>query len=176
MTKKEIRKEKLQKRSNIENREEKNLKILKNLSDCEFFKKACRVMVYISYRDEVDTKALIEEMLSMGKSLCAPVCQDSENMIAREFFSISDLVSGAYGIPEPKGKEIKDIDLVIVPGVAFCEEGFRIGYGAGYYDRFLKKSKAVTCGLFFEEQKCDFLPESHDKKLDYIVTEEKIYS
>ena len=176
MTKKEIRKEILIKRQNIEKRDEKNLRILKRLTSCDFFKNARRVMVYISYRGEVDTKALIEEMFSMGKSLCAPVCIDKETMIAREFSSLSELTSGAYGIPEPTGKETDDIDLVIVPGVAFCEDGYRIGYGAGYYDRFLKNSNAVTCGLFFEEQKKDFQPDSHDKKLDYIITDEKIYS
>ena len=176
MTKKEIRKEMLQRRSTIEKREEKNFKILKNLTDCDFFKKADRVMVYISYRGEVDTMALIEDALRQGKKLCAPVCVDKENMIARKFSSIDELVCGAYGIPEPKGEEVNDIDLVIVPGVAFSEEGFRVGYGAGYYDRFLKNTNAVTCGLFFEEQRCDFLPDSYDKKLDYIITEEKIYS
>lgn len=176
MTKKEIRKEMLLKRQNIEKRDEKNLRILKRLTSCDFFKNVRRVMVYISYRGEVDTKALIEEMISMGKSICAPVCVDKETMIAREFSDFSELKSGAYGIPEPKGKEVKDIDLVIVPGVAFSGECFRIGYGAGYYDRFLEKTKAVTCGLFFEEQRCDFLPDSHDKKLDYIITEEKIYT
>ena len=176
MTKAQIRKEMLLKRQNIKNRDEKNLKILKILTDCTFFKNARRVMVYISYRGEVDTRTLIEEMLSSGKSLCAPVCIDKETMIAREFSSVLELKSGAYGIPEPTGGEVNDIDLIIVPGVAFCTEGFRIGYGAGYYDRFLKKSNAVTCGLFFEEQKADFQPDSHDRKLDYIITDEKIYS
>lgn len=176
MTKKEIRKEILLKRQNIEKRDEKNRKILKSLTSCDFFKKAKSVMVYISYRGEVDTKVLIEEALRQGKTLCAPVCIDKETMIAREFSSLSELESGAYGIPEPTGAEVDDIDLVIVPGVAFCEECYRIGYGAGYYDRFLKNSNAVTCGLFFEEQKKDFQPDSYDKKLDYIITDEKIYS
>ncbi len=175
MTKQEIRKEKIAARRAVLNRVEKDKQILKNVTECDFYKNAQTVMVYISYNGEVDTVGLIGKMLADGKTLCAPVCIDKETMVARSFSSYDELVIGAYGIPEPHGAEVQNIDLIIVPGVAFSEKLYRIGYGAGYYDRFLEKNKALTCGLFYEEQKADFLPDKYDKQLDYIITEEKFY-
>ena len=132
-------------------------------------------MTYISYNGEVDTRCLIDKMLKDQKTLCAPKCVDTHNIEARKFINESELETGAYGILEPTGKKISDIDLIIVPGVAFNGRLHRIGYGAGYYDRFLKKSNAVTCGLFYEIQRADFLEEQEDISLDYIITEKSIY-
>ena len=175
MTKQELRKEKIANRRKIFDRDEKNEKILKNVTECDIYKCAQTIMVYISYNGEVDTKALIEKALSDGKKLCAPVCIDKETMVAKSFNSYDELIIGAYGIKEPQGAEVCDIDLILVPGVAFSKNLYRIGYGAGYYDRFLEKNSAITCGLFYEEQKADFLEDSHDKQLDFVITEEKIY-
>lgn len=174
MTKSEIRKEKISGRKAIKNREQKDKKIAERLLTSDFYKKAQTVMVYISCNGEVDTGMMIEEMLADGKILCAPVCIDKETMVARKFSSADELIPGAYGILEPAGDLAEKIDLVIVPGVAFNEELHRIGYGAGYYDRFLEKSKALTCGLFYEMQRADFRPCETDKKLDYIITEERV--
>ena len=171
MTKTEIRKEKIAKRKEINNRQEKDKKICEKVRSCDFYKKAETIMVYISYNGEVDTRLLIEDMLRDGKTLCAPVCVDRETMVAKKFSSADELVSGAYGIPEPQGEDVTDIDLILVPGVAFNDELHRIGYGAGYYDRFLEKSNAYTCGLFYEMQKAEFTADATDKKLDYIITE-----
>lgn len=176
MTKSEIRKEKIAARSKISGKEQKDAAIFDKLTSCEFYKTAKTVMVYISAKGEVDTYALSEKIIADGKNICAPVCIDKETMIAREFSAISELVPGAYKIPEPQGKHIKKPDLVIVPGVAFNERLHRIGYGAGYYDRFLEKLSATCCGLFYEMQKADFKEDAYDKKLDYIITEEKIYN
>lgn len=174
MTKKEIRKKLITARKAISDRENMNKKILQKITEQDFYKNARTVMVYISYNGEVDTSELIDRMLKDGKNLCAPVCLDKETMVARKFSSADELVSGAYGIKEPIGEEIKDFDLVIVPGVAFNDELHRIGYGAGYYDRFLSTSEAVTCGLFYEMQRADFNADENDKKLDHIITEERI--
>ncbi|MBQ3181148.1 MAG: 5-formyltetrahydrofolate cyclo-ligase [Clostridia bacterium] len=175
MTKQEIRKEKLSIRKNVTERDERNKKILKNLISEDFYKNAKTIMTYVSYKDEVDTIALIKKMLDDKKTLCAPKCISKTEMEARSFSKISDLKPGAYGILEPSGEVIEDIDLIIVPGVGFSEDLHRIGYGSGYYDRFLKENKAVTAGLFYEVQKCDFLADSCDYPLDYIITEEKVY-
>lgn len=175
MTKDEIRKETLKKRKIVTNRNEKNEKIIKTLINQQFYKNAKTIMTYVSYNDEVDTHKLIEKMLDDKKILCAPRCISKTEMEARKFESLSDLSVGAYGILEPAGEVIEDFDLIIVPGVGFSENLHRIGYGAGYYDRFLKGKKAVTAGLFYELQKCDFQDDTFDCPLDYIITEEKIY-
>ena len=94
--------------------------------------------------------------------------------MAKSFSSFDELKCGRYGILEPLGEEITYIDLILVPGLGFNDRFHRIGYGAGYYDRFLLNTSAVTCGLFYDEQRADFLEESHDLPLDYIVTETKI--
>lgn len=175
MTKELLRKEKLLMRKNIDNKAEKDASILNTLTGQQFYKNARTVMTYISYNGEVDTIALIEKMLVDKKRLWAPACVSKTEMEARAFSSFSDLFSGAYGILEPRGEVSQDFDLIIVPGVAFNDTLHRIGYGAGYYDRFLKGKKAVTVGLFYEIQKCEFLADSCDCPLDYIITEKTIY-
>ena len=175
MTKEILRKELLEKRKNIKNKKEKDLSILNALTNQDFYKNAKTVMVYVSYNCEVDTRALIEKMLLDGKKLAAPKCITKTEMEARAFFSFSELNVGAYGILEPSGEVINDFDLIIVPGVGFNERLNRIGYGAGYYDRFLKDHSAFTVGLFYEAQKCEFKESEFDHPLDFIITEEKIY-
>ncbi len=175
MTKAEIRKEILPKREKIENREKKNSDIMSRLLSLDAYKKAKTIMVYLSYRGEVDTLKIIETIKKDGKNLCAPVCENKTLMVAKSFESIKDLKKGAYGILEPCGKAVKDIDLILVPGVAFNEKRHRIGYGAGYYDRFLKENKAKNIGLFYEMQKADFINDETDVSLDIIITENKIY-
>ena len=175
MTKEFLRKKLLEERKSINNKEEKDTSILNALINQDFYKNAKTVMVYISYNSEVDTHALIKKMLLDGKTLAAPKCITKSEMEARTFFGLSDLSRGAYGILEPSGEILKDFDLIIVPGVGFNERLNRIGYGAGYYDRFLKEHRAVLVGLFYDAQKCDFKEEKTDHPLDYIITESKIY-
>src|SRR5690606_25232452 len=96
--------------------------------------------------------------------------------------SLEELSPGTFGVMEPPEKEeivLKDIDVVVVPGVAFDRNGYRIGYGAGYYDNFLPKLKsdAKNIAVAFEMQLRDLIPvESHDVKMDMIITEQGIYT
>ena len=151
--KSEIRKKHIEIRKNINDKSEKSEKIMNTLFSAQFYKKATSIFVYVSTKDEVDTHILIERMLADGKTLSAP----------------------KFGILAPTGDEMEQIDLIIVPGVAFSEDLHRLGYGGGYYDRFLENSDAVSCGLFFEEQKGSFPTDAHDIPLDFIITEEKTY-
>ena len=169
-----LRKHLIKTRENIENKAEKSEQITKNLMQQPFFETAQTIMVYLSINSEVDTSELVKKLLSLGKKLCAPVCMAGGVMVAKEFNSLSELKSGRYGILEPQGDEVFRIDLVLVPGLGFNDRYHRIGYGAGYYDRFLANTSAVTCGLFYDKQQADFLEESHDLPLDYIITETKI--
>ncbi len=170
----ELRKRLLNTRENIENKAQKCQQIEKNLMEQPFFETAQTIMVYLSIDSEVDTLELTKKMLLLGKRLCAPVCMAGGMMAARSFSSFDELKRGRYGILEPQGDEVFDIDLILVPGLGFNERFHRIGYGAGYYDRFLSNTSAITCGLFYDKQRADFLEESHDLPLDYIVTETKI--
>ena len=178
MTKSEIRKNNLKKRKELCFRKEKDEKLLNSLLSCDFYKNAKTVMTYISYKSEIDTKTLIMRMLKDKKRVCAPVCFENGIMEAFEFSDFESLEISEKGILEPdtKKKVLKyEIDLIIVPGCAFNKSGFRVGYGGGFYDRYLQNLKSVTCGLFYEELKTDFSPDETDIPLNFIITEENIY-
>ncbi len=141
------------------------------------------VMIYISVRNEVDTYELGRELLRMGKMVCAPVVDRAQRRILP--YTVNripdDLVDGEYSIPEPsreKGQRVDPslIDVVVVPGVGFDPRGYRIGYGGGYYDRFLPLcSNALFVGLAYEFQIVDKVPnEDWDIRMDVIITEERV--
>lgn len=174
----EIRKKYIEIRKNIKNKKEKSEKIINTLLSSEFYKNSVGVMIYISTDDEVNTRPLIDKIIADGKMLFAPKCIENHEMEAVRFFNESDLVPDKFGILAPKECKVCTTccyDLIIVPGVAFNENLHRIGYGGGYYDRFLNNTDNVTCGLFFDEQRAEFSAENHDMPLDYIITDTKIY-
>ncbi len=175
MTKKEIRKYMLNLRKNVTDRIKKDKAIALCLLSQDFYKNAKTIMTYISYGSEVDTHALIFTILKDKKTLCAPKCVTECDIEARAFSDFSGLSKGAFGILEPDGALFDNFDLIIVPGVAFNTKNYRIGYGRGYYDRFLKGNDAITVGLFYEEQRSEFLPDKNDIALDYIITEKNLY-
>ena len=155
--------------------------IIKNLYETEEYKKAQTIMVYVSYRGEVETHTLIKTALKDGKCVCVPLCNSKNcSMTAREITSFSELKNGAYGILEPADDsptiDKAGIDFVIVPGCAFSKSGHRIGYGKGYYDRFLKDTSAFKCGLSYDFSFADELPyEETDIPLDMIITETRVH-
>ena len=115
----------------------------------------------------------------------APVTiKDKRKLIPFKITNIKDDITiGAYGIREPKQNpnnklSIKDIDIVIVPAVAYDKNCYRLGYGGGFYDRFIKKLKddAITIGIAFDLQVLNSIPkENHDAQLNYIITETNTY-
>lgn len=116
------------------------------------------VFIFISKDDEVDTKPVIQQLLTTGKRVIVPICDVSENKILlSEIKNLHDLFPASYGILEPK-KIIpflkKNIDLFFVPGTRFDKEGNRKGRGKGYFDRFLEdiKGKKPIIGICFEDQ------------------------
>jgi len=139
----------------------KSDKIKRRLFKEKCFKNAESVMFYVSKSYEVDTSSMIEEALKKGKRVIVPVTNPKEKkLIPSEIKCPSkDLAKGLFGIREPKKEcikavDIKDIDMVIVPGIAFDDKGNRIGHGQGYFDRFLKHlpKKTPTIGLAFKLQ------------------------
>lgn len=146
---------------------------------------ARNIFTYVNFRSEVITIPLINELMSKSKVISVPKTYTKENrMEAIHISDLSeDLVPGYCGILEPRPDilqtnitEPQNIDVVILPGSVFDERGGRMGYGGGYYDRFVEKIPfAVRIGLAFEEQIVAEAPlQPHDELLDYIVTEKRI--
>ncbi len=149
------------------------------LTDWEIYKKADTVMIYASFGSEVKTDAALEKILSDGKTAAVPLCEGGAEMTARVIRSRDELSPGAYGVPEPpeSGPLIlkEDIDLIVVPGLGFDKSGYRIGYGKGYYDRYLKDYKGAAVGLCFGACIIDNICRGpHDQKVGFIITENKI--
>ena len=147
------------------------------LLDTAEYKNAASVMLYCPIGNEVDTALIAERAFADGKRVLYPVTDEaSGRMTAIEVTKDSEFVRGGFGIREPRGEAYAgDIDLVIVPGVAFDREGGRLGFGKGCYDGFLAGIDAVKIGLCYDLQLTDGLPtEEHDVRMDMIVTENEI--
>ena len=177
-----LRKEVLGKRGSIPPsvRKKKDDFIKQKLLRIPEFKAAKAILFYASFRSEVDTISIIDESLKMGKAVFVPKVDKMRHRLrVYEIRDISELSPGYMGIPEPylpdnRLRELKDVDLVIVPGVCFDRSGNRLGYGAGYYDILLShmKENVPFVALSYEEQLVDTIPsEDHDVKIDMIVTD-----
>jgi 5-formyltetrahydrofolate cyclo-ligase len=178
MDKKELRKIFLEKRKSIENKEEKSHEIFHKLKGLPIWKKAYIINTYVSIKDEVDTRFIIYHALIENKRVFCPVILGNDLKFG-EITSINDLEKGPFGILQPK--KIHEIDynlfdIIIVPGIAFDIKGYRIGYGKGYYDRFLSKiKKGIKIGLTFDDLILNNLPKDpYDQKVDIIISEKKI--
>ena len=127
---------------------------------------AAVVMAYYSLPDEVNTHRLLDELVEEGKTVLLPEVVDDETMVLRRYRSRADLREGAFHIMEPVGElftDYRQIDVVLVPGVAFDAEGHRLGRGRGYYDRFLKTVGTVSkIGVCFDFQKVQEVPVGPD--------------
>jgi len=165
--------------------QEEEQKIKKSKAvEAELFKRsefisAKTVMFYVSDNYEVQTRAIIKQALNMGKVVVVPATDAKQKrLIPCEIQDLDrQLVKGPYGIYQPKAECMRKfptskIDLVLVPGVAFDRGGNRLGRGAGYYDRFLKKlpRKTALLGLAFDFQVLESVPTlSHDTRLTGLI-------
>ncbi len=139
---------------------------------------AKKILCYISIGTEPDTRELIEKLLTAGYIVYSPVCEDKKgNMIFCKLSSLSEIENGIYGTVQPKqgSEKLNDFtdSICIVPGLSFDRKGHRIGYGGGYYDRFLKNYSGKTVGLCYNI--CivdDTMPQSHDISTDIVITDE----
>lgn len=138
--------------------------------------RAKTVFVYLSVGAEVETHELTEELLRRKIRVAVPRCQtESHTMDAVAIADITDLEPGTYGILEPKGTAVippEAIDLILVPGVAFDRDGFRLGQGGGYYDRYLARYGGLAVGLCFAECVTEHLPHGvYDQAVQRVLTE-----
>ncbi len=170
-SKDDIRRKMLQLRSNIlgDDHKRRSSQVMQLVMADEEYSSCSRVLAYMPIRNEVSTEDLLSHALGSGKALYLPrVVRDSRELeIVRVFDLSRDLVKGAFGILEPglalepaDQREIERIELAVIPGVAFDREGYRIGYGAGYFDRFLPRlsGECLTIGVCFKEQLVERLP------------------
>lgn len=161
-------------------------RIITTIMELPQFMNFKNIMLYISFNNEVDTHSLATWCLDNGKTVIAPYCiQKQRKIVPFEINNLSnDLTKSTFGVMEPKHNILKEatlhnIDLIIVPGVIFDINCNRIGFGAGYYDRFLcKKSKnTVTIGIAYDYQIIDSVPtDKYDVPLDFVITEKRIIS
>ncbi len=140
------------------------------------FRDARCLALYSAIHNEVSTDEIVEQALDSDKALVFPrVSGEDLEFVVIE--SPAELVSGAFGVKEPKGCNlvpVEKIDLVVVPGVAFDQRGHRLGYGRGYYDRALAKcqSRCVKVGFAYDSQLVEKLPATdYDETLSVLITE-----
>ncbi len=174
MDKKEIRKTMMVKRQELDNRLDKETLIYSKALEMAQDKEV--IAVFVSFNKEVDTHKLIKTLLDEGKVVCCPKI-DQGTMKFFRIESFNDLSKGHFNVLEPTTHleyQAVDFDLIFVPLLAFNEKGYRVGYGKGYYDQFLVKTKGLKVGLAFAMQKVDFNFQSTlDVACDVIITEEE---
>ena len=163
-------------------KDEKRLKdelIFDKLVSLEEFKNAKTILCYYSTEIEVDTLKFIDFALKIGKKVALPKCVN-ENGDMRFYYinSTDSLVDGFFGIKEPSSDseeyvENSDSDICLVPALMIDESGYRLGYGKGYYDKFLIDFKGIKCVLCYNENVVEKLPiyESFDVKSDVSITD-----
>lgn len=182
-TKQEIRREIKDKKKRMDLKEisRKSEKIFGQLEELNLWKETDVVFSYVSYNQEVTTKERMTEWLLSGKKLAVPKVVGEEI----SFFLISsfhDLVEGYQGILEPTTRECADgrDGVILMPGLAFDKHFHRLGYGGGFYDRYLNKfknAKITNIALAYEYQVYEEIPsEPHDQFVDIIITEQSVYN
>jgi len=183
MDKRELRRQLLDKRRELppEEAAKRSAAILHRLKTLEAFRNAPQILTYVASKDhEVDTRGLIRELLVAGRIVLVPKALPSRRMDWRRLDALETLAPGPFGVLEPPESlplvtTISNAALCVVPGIAFRRDGYRIGYGAGYYDRFLAGFSGTMVGLAYEFQITEaFQPESHDRPVQWIITEERV--
>ncbi|GIX00165.1 MAG: 5-formyltetrahydrofolate cyclo-ligase [Pirellulaceae bacterium] len=184
--KQDIRRQAHENRRLQPNKDELSRQIIDRFMQLPEYAQATTVLFYVDVRDEVRTRHALPEALASGKRIAIPYCVDGE----LELFhleSMEELDIGMYKILEPK-RELRqlpdkrlhphDLDLIMVPGVAFDRTGGRTGHGKGYYDKLLQHARPDTplIGIAFE---CQMFPEipvdDHDIYMDKVITENAVY-
>lgn len=159
----------------LKERKRKSQKIKELLFKLEDFKRAKKILFYVSKNTEVDTYSMIQQARQMGKEILVPFMQ-GDQIIPSLILSFEELEESHLGIKQPKKDffrpvPLEEVDLIIVPGLAFDKEGWRLGRGRGCYDRLLVQKKDLPAiGLAFDFQVLHHLPHNHkDQKLKKVL-------
>lgn len=172
MKKEFLRKKYKEKRDNIKNKVTKDNLIYQKVINNKDILSSKTLLIYISINSEVDTIKIINYFLNT-KNIAVPKIIDND-MFFCYVTNLNELTSGKYNIPEPTNENIvTDFDnaICIVPGICYDKENYRIGYGKGYYDRFLSKNKIKTIGLCYKECMIEKIDnDKYDYKIDEVIT------
>ena len=176
--KKALRKELIEKQHSLDRsyRKEASERILKEIITQRDYLLAGTIFIYVGTETEVDTSLIIRDALAKGKKVVVPKTIELGHMEACEIDSMEDLEPGRHGILEPVNTMYRldpdKIDAAFIPCVAFTKEGYRLGYGGGFYDRFLPRGKFKRILLAFSAMEVKKLPVDHfDEKVHGILTE-----
>lgn len=164
------------------NLHKKNAAIFQRLLEHDYWKEAKTIGIYVSIGKEVDTRTIIESGWSLRKRIAVPkVSLETKEMRFHEITTFSQLEETAFQLQEPLVAQCQEvtsseIDLLIVPGLAFTKDGYRLGYGGGFYDRYLATYNGKTCALTYQSQIVENIPIDHyDQAVQTILTEETVY-
>lgn len=181
--KESMRKEMLETLANLDAEERAKIseQLATNLTKTDLWKNATRIGIYLSFGNEWETRKIIEKAWAEGKKIAIP--KTIPKTKAMEFYQIDDysqVQKGHFDIEEPLIEEAKfvekdSINLLVVPGLVFSKDGYRIGFGGGYYDRFLTDFIHPTVSLVSEKQLRNSIPiNQYDLPVHYLITEERI--
>ncbi|MFZ5353176.1 MAG: 5-formyltetrahydrofolate cyclo-ligase [Bacillota bacterium] len=181
----EIRKMILEQRNKLEQADVENMSnaIAKKLLELEEYRKSNNIFIYLDFNKEVKTDGIIKYAMESGKKIFIPLCiTETKQLVTVELTSQTHLKKNRFGIPEVMQEHIyiadrNIIDAAVVPGVAFDPKGSRLGFGAGYYDKYFSalERQIPKIALAFSFQLIDHIEyEAHDIAMDYIITEKEI--
>lgn len=158
--------------------------IMDNLFEFSEFNAAKTAMFFVAFRSEVETVPMIKRAIDSGKRVVVPITKlESGTLVPSLLLDCErDLAEGTYGVLEPGPDAVRpvhpeEIDIVLMPGAAFDRTGGRIGYGGGFYDRFIEtlRPDVVLAALAFDFQVVDNVPtEPHDRKIHFVITDKEI--
>lgn len=170
-----VRKEMLQIRKNIIGKKKKSTIIVDKILNLDIYKESHVIALYNSMTNEVDTSLLIENALQNKVVLLPRIINNEMKFIVIN--KNTKYKNNKLGFKEPIGKIYNDkIDLIIIPGIAFDRNLNRLGFGKGYYDKYLFNKDIYKVGICFDEQVLVSLPvDSHDIKMNLVITEKEFY-
>lgn len=180
-SKQELRKSLKFARSRVVKKADKDNYILNTFVNSSLYRDSKQILMYMALDDEINVDALLDLSRINGKSIAVPYCVDNDgNMDFYYINSLDDLVEGSFGVREPNIKICKKVSdyndsVILVPAIAFDKRGFRLGYGKGYYDRFLSNYPFISVGLCYNSLIQKELPiNEYDQSVDYIITDTSI--
>lgn len=177
--KKTLRKKFISERNNLTNdyRDSSTNTIFATLEEQNFFKSSEKIFIYVGFGSEILTETFIKKWINKKQIFVPKIENGKMNLIRLK--SWDDLAPGHFGVLEPTSSDYYEgkIDLVVTPSIVFDKNGYRLGYGKGYYDRYFTENEyRISVGLSYHKLLQENVPrEEHDKQVDIIITEEKTF-
>lgn len=183
LLKSDLRKELKAKRRTVCDKNKKDAEISALLLNSELYKKSDLILFYAALEDEINVDSSILSAFESGKKVALPVCTDGNGHMKFYYInSLDEIKKGFFGVREPDTDICSEVEefsssICVVPGIAYDKRGYRLGYGKGYYDRFLKNYTSLSVGLCYNELIKDTLPNgAYDVPVDYIISEKGIFT